>query len=73
MNKLIAIIMLITSVSYADTYIISNDDALELYERTYQREQEKNRKIREAYRNISIKQKQEKLQKIIEESQRNLR
>ncbi len=68
MKKLIVIMSLlyIGQVS-ADQYYISDNAALEIYERQYQREQERQRRIRDSYINASTRRKEVKIQEMIDD------
>lgn len=68
---------LLNALTYDET-VRACEEALEnqsmaVYELKYQREQEKNRQISEAYRNISTKRKEAEVQKMIDESNERLK
>jgi predicted Holliday junction resolvase-like endonuclease len=82
MKHFILSLLIFTSISLnALTYdetVRAYEEALEnqsatVYMLKCQREDEKNRQIREAYRNMSIKRKEAELQKMIDESNERLK
>jgi hypothetical protein len=68
MKKLIIIIsVLYIGQVTADQYYISDNAALEIYERQYHREQEKQQRIRDSYINASTRRKEAKIQQMIDD------
>lgn len=76
LSTLILTSISLNALTYEET-VRAYEEALEnqsmaVYELKYQREQERNRQMREAYRKMSIKSKEAKLQKMIDESNERL-